>query len=696
MHKSITAVVFLSLALSGCFIARAQSDWQWQNPLTHHKNIVAVDFANEQQGVGVGDQGIVITTSNGGREWVLRTPYNGTDLNDVVMIDAFHVVAVGQDGLILFSSDGGVHWEESSADVSKHLIGVDFLTPETGVVVGDSGTVLQTKDGGEHWTSLEYGEDSNLYDVHMFDDRMFVICGDSSSRTTDGGITWTRLNFENTGEGQRFHFYDNNTGILAYSNYRTYDGGKTWIAGDFIAAVYFNDASRWTRLGSFGFYQSSDAGASWERSVPFIHGWNYSAAFMPDSLHALGFGPNGIIAYAPVDDWAWGYAAGGSIWNLKDMDFCDSSIGYTVGLSGTILRTSNRGERWEFQQAHQFDERGEARHFMGVACIDRDAAVVVGESGTILRTVDGGQNWRKMLAPVSTVNWQDVSFSDEGTGIAVGTGGAMIRTTDAGHTWSQITAETNHQLIRVCHLDSNTVFVLDANAILHISTDKGDSWSPKTIASPADHVNAMDFIDARLGFVVGNNGAIWKTEDGGDTWETQTSGSSADLAAVAFTDRWNGCIAGDGGTILRTTDGGETWSTEPKLFDWGLTVAYAFDDRKYSVAGQLGIVLHNSIGRVTSVNDQKSAPQNIVLHQNYPNPFNPTTTILYSLQKPQRVSLIVTDLYGREVRRVIDDDLKDAGSHQVQFDATGVPSGVYLYTLIAGGQRQMKKMVMVR
>ena len=82
--------------------------------------------------------------------------------------------------------------------------------------------------------------------------------------------------------------------------------------------------------------------------------------------------------------------------------------------------------------------------------------------------------------------------------------------------------------------------------------------------------------------------------------------------------------------------------------------------------------------------------------KNYPNPFNPTKTVQYTLQKPQRVSLIVTDLYGREVERPLDSKFKEAGSHQMQFDAAGLPSGVYFYSLIAGGQRQTRKMVVLR
>ncbi|PLX25254.1 MAG: hypothetical protein C0600_12275 [Ignavibacteria bacterium] len=98
----------------------------------------------------------------------------------------------------------------------------------------------------------------------------------------------------------------------------------------------------------------------------------------------------------------------------------------------------------------------------------------------------------------------------------------------------------------------------------------------------------------------------------------------------------------------------------------------------------------------TSAVDDPPAASGIVLKQNYPNPFNPTTTIQYILQKPQRVSLMISDLYGREVHRLVSNVYREAGSHHVHFEAGSLPSGLYYYSLIAGGQRLTRKMVLLR
>ncbi len=80
---------------------------------------------------------------------------------------------------------------------------------------------------------------------------------------------------------------------------------------------------------------------------------------------------------------------------------------------------------------------------------------------------------------------------------------------------------------------------------------------------------------------------------------------------------------------------------------------------------------------------------------NYPNPFNPTTTIQFSLSQASDVRLVVHDILGREVAVLIH-DLRDAGLHEVTFDAYQFASGVYLYRLEAMGQRLTGSMFLLK
>jgi hypothetical protein len=73
-------------------------------------------------------------------------------------------------------------------------------------------------------------------------------------------------------------------------------------------------------------------------------------------------------------------------------------------------------------------------------------------------------------------------------------------------------------------------------------------------------------------------------------------------------------------------------------------------------------------------------PEQVRLFQNYPNPFNPSTTIRFHLPQTSRASLRVFDLLGREVALLVDEQ-RQAGSHEVLFDGTGLASGVYFCRL---------------
>ena len=85
---------------------------------------------------------------------------------------------------------------------------------------------------------------------------------------------------------------------------------------------------------------------------------------------------------------------------------------------------------------------------------------------------------------------------------------------------------------------------------------------------------------------------------------------------------------------------------------------------------------------------------NLVL-SNHPNPFNPSTVIRFSLPEAGNVRLKVFDLLGREVAALLNEH-REAGTHQVHFDARALPSGMYFYRLESGGRVVVQKMVLAR
>ena len=102
------------------------------------------------------------------------------------------------------------------------------------------------------------------------------------------------------------------------------------------------------------------------------------------------------------------------------------------------------------------------------------------------------------------------------------------------------------------------------------------------------------------------------------------------------------------------------------------------------------------IDRVLSVGDSKpTLPSDFRLEQNYPNPFNPSTRIRFEVPKESFVKLAVYNLLGQEIKILVQ-EVKSAGVYETDFDASGLPSGTYLYRFQSGNFVQVKKMILLR
>lgn len=100
------------------------------------------------------------------------------------------------------------------------------------------------------------------------------------------------------------------------------------------------------------------------------------------------------------------------------------------------------------------------------------------------------------------------------------------------------------------------------------------------------------------------------------------------------------------------------------------------------------------ITETTAISDD-TLPTEASLAQNYPNPFNPSTTIGYELPASTDVRLDVYDMTGRQLSTLVN-GVYPSGYHTVQWDATGLPTGIYVYRLTTGGKTITQTMTLVR
>ena len=102
-----------------------------------------------------------------------------------------------------------------------------------------------------------------------------------------------------------------------------------------------------------------------------------------------------------------------------------------------------------------------------------------------------------------------------------------------------------------------------------------------------------------------------------------------------------------------------------------------------------------NVDNTTGITGNTGTINGFQLAQNYPNPFNPETEINFTLQENNFVTLKVYDVSGRLIQELVN-DFRTAGNYSVNFNATGIPSGIYFYKLESGSFTDVKKMILVK
>lgn len=123
----------------------------------------------------------------------------------------------------------------------------------------------------------------------------------------------------------------------------------------------------------------------------------------------------------------------------------------------------------------------------------------------------------------------------------------------------------------------------------------------------------------------------------------------------------------------------------------------------YYKISALDIGLHESTysnevwrwGRILKISTGENPAITYNLQQNYPNPFNPATMISYSIKEEGLVTLKVYDILGKEIATLVNEN-KPEGNYDVEFDASQLPSGMYIYKMQSGSFSNVKKMLLTK
>lgn len=388
----------------------------------------------------------------------------------------------------------------------------------------------------------------------------------------------------------------------------------------------------------------------------------------------------------------WNPLVTGTTTSLINISFANDITGWSVGLSGKIIATTNGGSSWTSQTS------GTSVTLYSVYAIDPSNAFVVGDGSTILRTTNGGTTWTPVSAPISA-DLRNVFFFNSTTGFIVGaigsTTGVVFKTTDGGATWNNLTVGSIAATYGLFFTDANTGYISAAFGGLKKTTDGGATWTSLTSGTSV-LLDYLFFTDANTGYVSGENGTILKTTDAGMTWTPLSTGtSSVRFLGIKFLDPATGYASGglvggtNAGSIYKTMNAGATWTLEAT----NVNRFYRGTFPSYGAGYVCG--LNGTVVKVANINSGVGIAENSAVNFDFdlfPNPFNNTVSVNIELKEEGEVSIILYDALGK-VCASQDNGLLSSGKHQLTFNDLTLASGMYTLQMTVNGVTESKKLI---
>jgi photosystem II stability/assembly factor-like uncharacterized protein len=384
---------------------------------------------------------------------------------------------------------------------------------------------------------------------------------------------------------------------------------------------------------------------------------------------------------------------------------------FVVGDNGIMLATNNRGSTWA-----KIDLCVKSK-INSLKFIDDYTGFVVGDNGLILKTDSRWRCW-DVLSIASNFHNKDVSFSSELNGIVVGykylysgdtplTYATILVTHDGGLTWSDKSPMLTGKFNSVITFDQDNAIAVGTAGLVAFTNDRGENWYMRRITNCS--LNSVRFCPkTSLKVIIGDKGSLFISKDEERyRWVDYSIGRFYDINSICQDADNNFVIAAlhrstldeniiSRSVILKAREINGVWSEVFSTIKGTLNcVNFCNSSNNFAIAvGQKGtIAVYEKVLAQDTVICVDS-PSKIKL-QNYPNPFNPSTVINFTLPEQSEVELKVYDVLGNEIITLVNEE-KSAGSYEVEWNASNLPSGVYIYQLRAGINTQIKKMLLLK
>lgn len=697
----------------------------------------------------------VLKSTNEGVTWTVLSnglPQINISPRAFASFDGYLYVSTNSQYRILRSNDGGATWQQFNTGMPQ-IFGVPTFLARRMVVNNDRLIALPhgrepihyLDAGASTWTATNFsGVDGGGLRV-ISGNTLYASIGSLHRISSDNGATWNNFptNPPNSvGNNGATDFLKVGNRILVTMSsggnngiYYSDDNLQSWSTPQGIfhsgnssteKMVYVND-NHILALSSSGIMKSTDQGSSWteittadtrpDGMTTFIKQLSGDRILVGSSSGLYLYGSNGDGNFSQVT------VPLGRTTIYDTMEFNGSLFTFHNGMVAKYDKDSNR-----WTNTADLRDLGVAVGTPALALdhmrmhILGDNMVLLGGRKAFIST--DGENFTPMPG---VSGYTPVSFHSIGnTWIMVNgipgnfnnwVGGGIYYSEDGGQSWTQSTAENFPTMSSFSPnfysselVDVNGTWFLLGPGRLYRSTDQGRTWNDVRVG--AGNRYKMYAFDGAI-FVTFDEAGIRKSTDNGNTWQDYYPGlpttNSFSRRLWGMTLIGNQLITYNDASQSITPEPGETgfyvlnssggsWQKVSSMENMPFRPAgfFTFEGDIYAVWENVGIWTNAAVGTSIDYAWQKDdSPTEIKLDQNYPNPFNPSTTIRFEVAEGAEVRLQVFDLLGRVVATLVNERLSP-GSHTVNFDASHLTSGMYIYRIQTGNTIQSRKMLLVK
>lgn len=299
-------------------------------------------------------------------QWTQVSSPTSVNLRNCVFTDRLHGWAVGDNGVIVHTSDGGITFTIQSNPVDYYINDLSFLNERTGWIVANEtvpggSTLIRTTNGGINWIAEDFYDSTQIFRTVYFRDSLngyLAGFGGSIFMTKNGGMNWmqshvdtsqfsgfpiNRVAFANASTGFAIGGYIDVAGVI----WRTTNGGDNWSAGDYSPEPFYdlifrgqNDA--FCAGGDFEYgvmlCRSSNSGLNWTYENLAIFGQAYSVDARTPSEYWMPLGYAESFALSVDSGRTWTSVPTPDFTRIYAIDFVDSLTGWAFGAGGAILK----------------------------------------------------------------------------------------------------------------------------------------------------------------------------------------------------------------------------------------------------------------------------------------------------------------------------------------------------------------------